>query len=73
MQENAPTTLPNLVQDFLQEHSLHVLSKSKRELKERIKTVRKNIAFNLSDIPRTIKMFAGRLRTVKEREGHKLL
>ena len=40
----------------------------KRELKKQIEIVWKDIAFNLPEIRRTIKQFAGRLNVVKERK-----
>ena len=43
-------------------------SKNDRELKKLVESLWKNIAFNLPEIGRAIKQFAGRLRTVKERE-----
>ena len=51
------------------ENRLNKPFENERELKKLIESVWKNIAFNLPEIRRAIKRFAGRLKAVKEREG----
>ena len=51
------------------ENRLNKLFENERELKKRIKSVWKDIAFSLPEIRTAIKQFAGRLKAVKEREG----
>ena len=45
---------------------------NERELKKQIESVWKNITFNLPEIRKAIKQFAGRLKAVKEREGQRM-
>ena len=42
---------------------------NERKLKKQIESIWKDVAFNLPEIRRSIKQFAGRLRTVRERAG----
>ena len=51
------------------ENRLNKPFQNERELKKLIESVWKDIAFNLPEIRRAIKRFAGRLKAVKEREG----
>ena len=51
------------------ENRLNKPFQNERELKRLIESVWKDIAFNLPEIRRAIKRFAGRLKAVKEREG----
>ena len=57
---------------WLQSPRLNRLSKpfeNEEELKKRIESAWKDIAFNLPEIWRTIKQFAVKLKAIKEREG----
>ena len=53
------------------ENRLNKSFENERELKKRIESVWKDIAFNLREIRKAIKQFAGRLKAVKEREGQR--
>ena len=57
------------MKEKLSENRLNEPFENKRELKKRIKSVWKDIAFSLPEIRRAMKQFAGRLKAVKEREG----
>ena len=59
----------NKVKEKLHENRLNKLLENDWELKKRIESGWKDIAFNLPEIRRAIKQFSGRLKAVKEREG----
>ena len=59
----------NKVKQKVYENRLNKTFENERELKKRIKSVWKDIAFSLPEIQRAIKQFAGRLKAVKERQG----
>ena len=54
------------------ENRVNKLFENERELKKQIESVWKNNAFNLTEIRKAIKQFAGRLKAVKEREGQRM-
>ena len=59
----------NKVKEKVYENRRNKPFENERELKKRIESVWKDIAFSLPEIRRAIKQFAGRLKAVKEREG----
>ena len=60
----------NKVKEKVYENRLNKPFENEIEFKKRIESVWKDIAFSLPEIRRAIKQFAGRLKAVKEREGH---
>ena len=56
------------MKEKLSENRLNEPFENKRELKKRIKSVWKDIAFSLPEIQRAVKQFAGRFKVVNERE-----
>ena len=57
------------MKEKLNKNRLNKPFENERELMKRIKSLWKDITFNLLEILGAIKRFAGRLRTVKERES----
>ena len=58
----------NKVKEKVYKNRLNKPFENSRELKKRIKSVWKDIAFSLQEIQRAVKQFAGRLKVVNERE-----
>ena len=59
----------NKVKQKVYENRLNNPFENERELKKRIKSVWKDIAFSLPEIQIAIKQFAGSVKAIKERQG----